>query len=208
MKKTKVKIGLLHPVYTPIVEEPDGAAPIYAEASKELSLGHAVTANLSVTTSDLNVPGDDVMQISASMFVRAALALETLLDDLAVEAALYGSTSGEDGSVTDGSDDASPAGAVSYVQKLMRKDKSIFFRSVVLFRCEADRASYTDDASTKGESIEPKNHPATFNVFAANNNEWRWRQDFDTEAAAMEAIAAKLHPAKAMADNAGQHPDN
>ena len=203
MNKTKVKIGLLHPLFTPIETEPDGAAPVYQDSTKELSLGHAVSATLTLTTSDLKVPGDDVMQISATQFISGSLATETLLNSLELDAALFGSTTGEDGTVTDSADDASPAGAVSYIQKLMKKDKKIFFRAVVLFRCEADRASYTDEASTKGETIEVKNHPVTFNVFTANNNEWRWRKDFDTEAAALEAIKALLHPTKTASISAG-----
>lgn len=201
-KKTKVKIGLSHPTFVPIVEEPDSAAPVYAAAEKELSLGHGAKANLTVTTNELRVYGDNALQLSADMFANGTLATETILDDLELEAALYGSKS-DAGSVTDAGDDASPAGAVYYIQKLMKKDKTIFFRAVVLFRCEANRAGYTDESDTQRDAIDAKNHPVSFNVFLANNNEWRWRKDFDTEAAALEAIKALLHPTKTASVSAG-----
>ena len=191
--KTKVKIGCLDLTFCPIASESAGALPTYEAATNELSLGHAVRAALSVETSELRVYGDDALQISADLFKQGKLDTEALLDDLALEAALYGSTTSTD-AVTDGGDDASPAGAVYYVQKLMKKDKSLVYRGVILYRCEASRADYTDESDTKGETIEPKNHPVSFVVMLTNSNVWRWRKDFTSESDALSAIAGILHP--------------
>jgi hypothetical protein len=194
MTKTKTKIGLLDLTAVPITAEPAGAMPTYAAADKELSLGHAVRAALTVEMDQLRVHGDDALQIAADLFNSGALDTEALLDDLALEAALYGSTA--DGTaVTDNGDDSAPPVGVYYVQKLMKKDRSIVYRAVVLFRCTANRANYSDEANTRTQNLEPKNHPVGFIVYLANNNDWRWRDDFETEAAALAAIAAKLHPA-------------
>lgn len=191
--KTKTKIGLLDLTWVPIADEPDAAYPIYEAAANERSLGHAVRAALSVQTAELRVWGDDALQISADLFESANLDTEALLDDIELEAALYGA-SVSDGVVEDGGDDVAPPGAVYYVQKLMKKDRSIVYRGVILYRCEANRSGYTDEANTKTQTLEPRNHPVGFTVALTNNNKWRWREEFPSEAAALAAIAATLHP--------------
>lgn len=194
MDKTKVKIGLLDLGFCPISTEPDDSVPTYAAAAKELSLGHAVKASLSVETDELAVYGDDALQISAEFFKKGKLDTEALLDDIALEGALFGATVDNDGGVTDSDTDVAPYGAVYYTQKLMKKDRSIVYRAVVLFKAQATIAGTTDEANTKGERLEPKNHPLGFNISACNSGDWRWRKEYTTRALALSGIAGVLHP--------------
>lgn len=169
-------------------------------ASSETELGNAVLANLSVETNDLTVYGDDALQIDQSVFKRGTLTTETLLDDLQLEAELYGSTytagtGGAGGKVVDKTGDISPYVVVYFIQRLLLRSpegaQSEVYRYTVLPRTSALKSSIKQDAQTTGESLSPKNHPVDFRIFAADSGEWRQREDFTTlEAAKTAAIAA------------------
>lgn len=172
-------------------------------ASAETELGNAVLANLSIETNDLQVYGDDALQIDQSVFKRGTLTTETLLDDLELEAALYGSTytsSDGGGKAVDKASDISPYVAVYFVQRLLLRDtagaQSEVYRYTVLPRTSAAKSSIKQDAQTSGESLDPKNHAVDFTIFAQDDGTWRERGDCTTLAAAKEAA---LTAAKAAA---------
>lgn len=191
--KTKMPMGLLDLTFVPIASESAGTLPTYEAAGNEVSLGHAVRAALAVTTDSLRVYGDDALQIAADLFVSATLDTETLLSDLQLEAKLFGGTYATD-TLTSGANDAAASGGVYFVRKLMKKDKTIVYRAVILFRCQPDLSSYAIDANTRGANLELKNNAVRFLVSAAENGDWKWEGEYSTESASLAAIAAKLHP--------------
>lgn len=189
MNKTKTPIGLLDLGFAQVATEPANAHPTYNAA---VSLGHSVRAALTVTTAQLRVYGDDALQISDDSFVSGSLETQTLMTDLELEGLLYGADYDENTGLTDSVDDASVPGAVYYIQKLMKKDKSLIYRAVVLYRCSANRSNYGNEADTKKDNIESKTGNVTFDVLPDNTGAWRWRQDYTSEAAAMAGINTAL----------------
>lgn len=189
MNKTKTPIGLLDLGFAQIATEPANAHPTY---SAGVSLGHSVRAALTVTTAQLRVYGDDALQISDDSFVSGSLDTETLMSDLELEGLLYGGTYAEATGLTDSADDASVPGAVYYVQKIMKKDKSLIYRAVVFYYCCANRSGYGSEADTKKDNIENKNSTVTFDVLPDNTGAWRWRKDCASESAALSAINTAL----------------
>lgn len=189
MNKTKTPIGLLDLGFAAVKTEPANAHPTYEPA---VSLGHAVRAALTVTTAQLRVYGDDALQISDDSFVSGSLETQTLMTDLELEGLLYGGTYEESTGLTDNAEDASVPGAVYYIQKIMKKDKSLIYRAVVLFYCSANRSNYGSEADTKKDNIESKTGNITFDVLPDNSGAWRWRKDFTTEALAMAGINSTL----------------
>lgn len=165
--------------------------------SAETTLGNAVLANLSIETNELQLYGDDALQIDQSVFKRGTLTTETLLDSLKLEAALFGSTySGEDdtGKVVDSVSDISPYVAVYFVQRYLRRtengEQKEIFRYTVFPRAAALRSSIKQEAKTTGESLDPKNHTVDFSILAADDGQWRERADAATLEAAKEAMLA------------------
>lgn len=171
-------------------------------ATTEKTLGNSVLANLSIETNDLTVYGDDALQIDQSVFKQGTLSTETLLDDLQLEAELFGSTytadggsGGGTGKVVDKTSDISPYVAVYFIQHLMLRSEagamSDVYRYTLLPKASALRSSIKQEAQTQGESIEPKNHTVDFRIFANDTTgEWRQREDFATLDAAKTAVIA------------------
>lgn len=174
--------------------------------STETTLGNAVLANLSIETNDLQLYGDDALQIDQSVFKRGTLSTETLLDSLQLEATLFGSTySGDDGTgkAVDAVSDISPYVAVYFVQRFLRRtasgEQKETFRCTVFPRAAALRSSIKQEAQTTGESLDPKNHTVDFSILATDKGQWRERADAATLDAAKEAA---LTAAKAAASAA------
>lgn len=192
MGKLRTAIGLKSLAFYPATSSGYGAA---------VDLGSAVKAYLSVETNDLTIYGDDVLELEMSSFKKGTLNTETWLDELELESKLYGSSyatisEGTDKESADHIDDVTPDGAVAFIRKLLRRDpeteeKSTIYRAVFLPKCTAQRASQKEEADTKGESMEPKTHAVDFTIAPNDGGYWRYRADFDTEAAAVAYIATK-----------------
>lgn len=185
--KTKGLIGLSSSFCAPIQTHETGKHPTYGE---RLELGHAVKAYLAVQTSALEVPGDNALQIDDEIFVSGSMEEETTLSDLEKDAAIYGATLAEDGSVEDGDTDVLPEFGHGFVQELLKKNadgtKSHVFRATWLYRIHAVRANYKDEADTrKGNgNIEWKNAPVSWKILLDNAGKWRKRNEFATQSEA------------------------
>ena len=188
--KTTFPMGLLDLGFCPITAAGTASAlPTYGAA---VSLGHAVRAALTVNTADTPVYGDDAQQLRIDSFISGTFETETLMSDLELEGTLYGGTYASAAGLTRTLDDAGTPGAVYYIRKLMKKDKSLVYRAGVLFNCAANRSASGWDADTKRERVEVKNATVNFDVMAAETGAWNWEQDYTTEAAALAGIGDKL----------------
>lgn len=176
--RDKLKYGLLHSLFWPIVQEPDGSHPVYGP---EVDLGSAVKEYLTINYSEAKAYGDDSARISVREFVDGSLETETLLSSLEVDHHLYGA-SFEGGSLTDNIADSARPGAHGYVQKLKTRTATVY-RAVFLYYIMPSQGS--DNSDTKGSSITFANNLITATVQADNTGAWRVRADFASDAEAL-----------------------
>ena len=158
-------------------------------------VGTMVKAALSVTTSDLEVGGDDALQISDSSFVSGSLLTETNHNDLSTEALLYGHKYSEADGITRNVGDVAPEGGYGYVQELLKKEDTVttrVFRAVFLPSVTAQLSAWTDEAETRQKTTVFKSKPTTFKVAATADGDWHYQQEFEVSAAqtADKALAA------------------
>ena len=184
--KVKTPLGMQTLDFWPIKAEPDAAHPTY-EAS--VNLGAAVKGYLTVTTAAASIPGDDIVQVEDEVFTGAQLDTETTMSDLQVNATLFSHTySQENGEESKGTDRSMPGG-ISFIEPILRKDKTIIYRATCLRKCSAMPQSEKQEADTKkpGE-LNPKMNAVSFKVMEDNLQSWRMRNDFETVAAAQAFI--------------------
>lgn len=184
--KVKTPLGMQTLDFWPITAEPEAAHPTY-DAS--INLGAAVKGYLTVSTASASIPGDDIIQVEDEVFTGAQLDTETTMSDLQVNATLFGhSFSEENGEESKGSDRAKNGG-VSFIEPILKKDKSIIYRATCLRKCSAMPQSEKQEADTKkpGE-LNPKMNAVSFKVMEDNTQSWRVRNDFETVAAAQAFI--------------------
>ena len=190
-EKVKTKIGLESSYFVPIISEPENARPKYGEF---LDLGAAVRANISVNYAEGQLYGDDALQLDSKLFSGGTLDAETLLDDMAIDVAVFGAKMGEDGIYVDSKDDSAPPGGYCYIQKLMTKSKAIVYRAVFLLRVTGNAVG--DSTETKGSGITFANKAINYAITAANTGEWRLRKEFKDKTEALDWLrsiaAAKL----------------
>lgn len=184
--KTKLPLGMQTLDFWPIKAEPENAHPTY-DAS--VNLGAAVKGYLTVTTASSSIPGDDIIQVEDEVFTGAQLDTETTMNDLSVNATLYGHEFNEEtGEISKGSDRAKNGG-VSFIEPILLKDKTIIYRATCLFKTAPMPQSEKQEADTKkpGE-LNPKMYPVSFKVMEDNSQAWRVRNDFATKADAEKFI--------------------
>ena len=175
MGLVKEKFGLVYSAFFPIGALPENSHPVYGGP---VDLGAAVKAYLTINYAEAQLFGDDVLQLDLREFTGAQLDAETLLNDLEVEAQVFGSTM-EAGVLTDHKDDNARAGGYGYIQKLKTQLGTVF-RACFLYYVRARMTA--DNADTRGSSITFANNAITYGVMPDNTGAWRSRQDFSTEA--------------------------
>lgn len=180
--KVKEKFGLVYSAFFPITGEPENSHPTYGP---EVDLGAAVRANLTITYATAQAYGDDVAQLDLKEFVSAQLDAETLLSDLEVDAALFGSTYKE-GELTDSIQDDPVPGGYGYIQKLAQRSGGTVYRAVFLYYVTPSLNA--DNSDTRNASITFMNNSISCSVLADNTGAWRTRKDFNTEAEAKAYI--------------------
>ena len=181
--KVKEKYGLVYSAFFPVASEPSGSHPVYGE---EIDLGAAVRAYLTITYATAQAYGDDRAQLDVKEFVSAQLDAETLLSDLEVDAALFGSKYA-DGTATDSIYDTAKPGGYAYIQKLKLRSGGTVYRAVFLYY--ATPSLNADNADTRNASITFMNNSITCSVLADSTGDWRARHDCGSEAEAKEWIA-------------------
>lgn len=191
--KVKTPIGMQTSTFFPITAEPEGAHPTYAAG---LDMGAAVKGYLSITTESAEIPGDDIIQLSTESFVSCQADVETTLSDLQLNSTLYGHTYSEEaGELSAASDEAVP-GAYTFIEPILKKDKSKVYRATILFKATAMPSSEKQEADTKkpGE-LSPKMNAVSFKCVPDNSGAWRQRKELGTASAAIEWINSILKPA-------------
>lgn len=186
--KVKTPLGMRTLDFWPITSEPDKAHPVYGSS---VNLGAAVKGYLTVTTNTATIPGDDITQVEDEIFASAQLDTETTMSDLQVNAQLFGHAYSESDGEDSKSTDRSIAGGLSFIEPILRKDKSLIYRATCLRKATPIASSEKQEADTrKSGDLNPKMNAVSFKVNEDNLHSWRVRNDFETEAAA-EAFIKK-----------------
>lgn len=180
--KVKVPLGMQTLDFWPISSEPDNGHPVYGAS---VNLGAAVKGYLTVSTNTASIPGDDINQVEDEVFAGAQLDSETTMSDLQINAQLFGHTwSKNDGEESKGTDRALPGG-ISFIEPVLRKDKTIVYRATCLRKATALASSEKQEADTrKPGELNPKMNAVSFKISEDNLHSWRVRNDFETKEAA------------------------
>ena len=184
--KVKTPLGMQTLDFWPIKTEPEAGHPTY---DTSVNLGAAVKGYLTVTTASASIPGDDIVQVEDEVFTGGQLDTETTMSDLDINATLFGHTySAENGEESKSSDRSKPGG-ISFIEPVLRKDKTVIYRATCLRKVSAMASSEKQEADTKkpGE-LSPKMNAVSFKVMEDNTQSWRVRNDFETIAAAQAFI--------------------
>ncbi len=178
--------GAKNPYFAPIESEPEGTLPVYK--GEPVKIGRLVKADLTLTMASGKLYADDELAESAEEFVSGSIAMET--DDIldTVASVIYGATVKEKTVVYNTSDNP-PPGGLAYYKKLMRHGKLVFKG---LFFPRVKAALGNDAAQTKADSITFGTSTTNFTVSNANNGDWRFTEEFETEDAALAWVKAML----------------
>ena len=186
--KVKTPLGMQTLDAWPIATEPDNANPTY-EAS--VNLGAAVKGYLTVTTATASIPGDDIVQVEDEVFTGGQLDTETTMSDLQINATLFGHSYSEAAGEESKSSDRAKLVGLSFIEPVLKKDKSTIYRATCLRKACAMASSEKQEADTrKPGELNPKMNAVSFKVFEDNTGSWRLRNDFATKAEA-EAFIKK-----------------
>lgn len=187
--KVKTSVGMTTLDFWPIKDEPENAHPTY---DKKVNLGAAVKGYLTVTTATASISGDNITQVEDEMFTGGQLDSETTMSDLQINATLFGHAFTEASGEESRSTDRTKLGGISFIEPILKKDKSLIYRATCLYRAQAIASSEKQEADTKkaGE-LNPKMNAVSFKVMEDNLQSWRLRNDFPTKAAA-EAFIQKV----------------
>lgn len=191
-KHYSVPVGMQRSIWAPIATEPETGMPTYGDAEE---LGAARLGTLTVTTSAVDIEGDDVVLDHFEQFQVGTLVSETTLNDLAVNAKMYGhaydSTDTEEAS---GGDDKPPFGGYGFLEPILKNGAAApTFRATFLPKVKANPANEAQNAATRqGGQITPSYNNITHSVYTCNTGKWRYRKEFDTEAAAWAYLLGKL----------------
>ena len=178
--------GAKNPYFAPIESEPEGTLPVYK--GEPVKIGRLVKADLTLTMASGKLYADDALAERAEEFVSGSIAMET--DDIldTVASVIYGATVKEKTVVYNTSDNP-PPGGLAYYKKLMRHGKLVFKG---LFFPRVKAALGNDAAQTKADSITFGTSTTNFTVSNANNGDWRFTEEFETEDAALAWVKAML----------------
>lgn len=184
--KVKTPLGMQTLDFWPIKAEEDGKHPTYEPS---INLGAAVKGYLTVTTASASIPGDDIVQVEDEVFTGGQLDTETTMSDLEINANLFGHTYSAEAGEESRSSDRSKPGGISFIEPILRKDKTIIYRATCLRKVTAMPSSEKQEADTKkaGE-LNPKMNAVSFKVMEDTTKSWRVRNDFETVDAAKAFI--------------------
>ena len=166
---SKVKMGAKYPRFAPIKSEAANALPTYDTA--KVTIGELIAANMTVNLTSGELYSDDALNIKASEFSSATVAMETDGMEDEVAKALYGATIETDGSlVTYNVGDAAPNGGLAYYVMMKDKAGKTYYKGYFFPKVQA--AMGNDNAATKGSSISFQTANTTFTVMKAEYGDW------------------------------------
>lgn len=184
--KVKAPLGMKTLDFWPIKSEEDGKHPTY---DVSVNLGAAVKGYLTVTTASASISGDDIVQVEDDVFTGGQLDTETTMSDLEINAKLFGHSFSAEAGEESKSSDRAKSGGISFIEPILKKDKTIVYRATCLRKVTAMPSSEKQEADTKkaGE-LNPKMNAVSFKVMEDNLQSWRVRNDFKTADAAKAFI--------------------
>lgn len=182
------RIGLKYPVAAKIDSESPTTVPTYETG---FSLGHAVEANVSIESSDVELWADDMIVETDQSFAGGTIDMN--VDHLAdlTYAKLCGHTvvneSGVDVIVAK-TTDAAPYFGVGYV-RVLKKNGVRKYRATWLYKTQFSEPA--DEGSTKGRTIEFATEAISGKIMELANGQWKDRATFASELDAKAWIDAR-----------------
>ena len=139
------RIGMKHPVWTPLVKETPGQMPTYGEG---IVVGGAIAGNISVTRNNAELYADDALKENDNSATGGTISLE--VDGITNEGrvAMMGFAENEDGSI-DMTEDPSPWGGYGYVEVLSTNNVKRYGAAFV-FKTQLAQSNIA--ANTRGQS--------------------------------------------------------
>lgn len=180
-RTVKMPVGMLRSFWAPITAQPAAALPTYGDIEE---MGAARTGTLAITTASADIYGDDVNLMHFEEFVSYTLTAETTLDELEVNAKIYGHTYAS-GISKSSQNDSPPYGGYAFVEPIIKNDKSLVYRATFLIKLSANPSGEAMNAATKEGTLTPRPNQIVYTGYACNNGEWREQQEFSTESAAV-----------------------
>ena len=180
-KQVKVPIGMRRSWWAPHASEPANALPTFGTVQ---DMGAARLGTLTINVISGTIEGDDEVLVPVEKFVSAQLVAETTVDDLQLNATVFGRTYSA-GVEHSKDSDSCPFGGYAYIEPLMKQDKSVVYRATFLTKVQALLANDTQPAATRQSGqLSPAYRSITYSAMCCNTGDWRLRQEFTTEAAA------------------------
>ena len=176
-KTVKMPVGMLRSFWAPIATEPVNSLPTYGNVEE---MGAARTGTLAITTATADIYGDDVNLVHFEEFVSYQLTAETTLDDLEVNAKIYGHGYAA-GVATASQGDSAPYGGYGFVEPILKTDKSIVYRATFLPKLSANQSGEAQNAATRQGSLEARGNSIVYTGYACNSGAWRKQQEFSSE---------------------------
>ncbi len=182
-KQYKVTVGMQRSWWAKIATEPDAAHPTYTDVEE---MGAARLGTLTYETSSTDIEGDDVTLRHFEKFLRGTFVAENTLDELTVNAKIYGHAVDASDIEHSNQNDASPFGCYAFTQPLIRSGSDDpIWRATFLPKISANPANEAQNAATaQGGQINPGYNNITFTVSVDKTGDWRLRKEFATEALA------------------------
>lgn len=190
-KMYKVTVGMQRSWWAKIATEPDTGHPTYTDVEE---MGAARLGTLTYETSATDIEGDDVTLRHFEKFLRGTFVAETTLDELTVNAKIYGHTVDESDVEHSNQDDASPFGCYAFTQPLLKTGSDdLIWRATFLLKISANPANEAQNAATaQGGQINPGYNSITYSVTTDKTGDWRLRKEFDSEDDAVAWIMGLL----------------
>ncbi len=181
-KQYKVPIGMRRSWAFKIVSEPENALPVYGDIQ---DMGAARLGTLTYTTAAVDIEGDDQVLRHVEAFQNGSFVGETTVNDLALNAFLYGHSYAAGVEHSNGDDQSPPLG-YGFIEPILKTGSDApIFRATLLPKITANPANEAQSAATRqGGSITPTYNSVTYTVYTCKTGDWRLRQEFDTEAEA------------------------
>ncbi|MCI8400939.1 MAG: hypothetical protein HFI38_02395 [Lachnospiraceae bacterium] len=177
--------GAKYIVFAPFAEEPKDTLPSYKAA---VEVGQLVKADLTVNLTAGELWANNALAEKIEEFASGTLAVE--VDDMTheTESALFGSTLKEK-ELIDSTGDTIPYGGLGYYKTLSRGGKKYY---EACFYPKTKAVMGNDTAQSKASSITFTARPLSFTIYEPQTGEWRYREVFDSEEAAVAYIDGKL----------------
>ncbi|HBV85759.1 MAG TPA: hypothetical protein DEF42_03670 [Desulfosporosinus sp.] len=178
-------IGLKHPVFAPITNEPANGFPVYGAG---LIVGHAIAANVSIELSDSKLPADDMVVEIDNSFTSGTIT--TGIDDLSDDALKIwlgqkAATLNGVATIRSAAGYEAPNGGFGYY-RVRKKNGVRSYRALWYYKTKWGMPS--EDASTKPDgAIEWQTPEVEGTIMTAQDadNSWRDMATFTTESDAV-----------------------